>query len=200
VELDTQQPPTEDPGDDDDLGPAPGTSGHRRWPLSRTVTAVVVLGLVSMWVYVIYLAVGPGRQPPIDRLDDPAFARAAEERCAAALDEVGELPEATETTEPTQRAGVVEQANRIYDGMLDDLEGERRLVPDGDQRERVDAWLADWRVFLGDRQAYVENLRHDPGARMLVSEKDHTGRHITGWIDEFAKANRMPSCASATDA
>ena len=40
----------------------------------------------------------------------------------------------------------------------------------------------------------------DPDARMLVSEKEGEGRHVTAWIDEFAAANRMPSCASPTDA
>lgn len=202
MELDIQQSPTQDPvAEDAGDGDRPTTvEGRRRWSTGRIVTTAVVVGLVSMWVYVVYLAFGPGRQPPIDRLDDPAFAQAAEDRCATALDEVAQLPEATETPVPAERADVVEQANGIYAAMLDDLEASTRLAPAGEQRERVDAWLADWRTFLDDREAFVDNLRQDPEARMLVSEKDSTGRHITGWIDEFAKANRMPSCSSATDA
>jgi hypothetical protein len=35
---------------------------------------------------------------------------------------------------------------------------------------------------------------------LLVSEKPGEGQQITGWIDEFATANRMPSCASPSDA
>ena len=37
-------------------------------------------------------------------------------------------------------------------------------------------------------------------ACLPVSEKAGEGQQITGWIDEFAKANRMPSCATPTDA
>jgi hypothetical protein len=161
-----------------------------------TVTAVMVL----MWGYVLYLAFGPGRQPPVDRLDDPSFAQAAEVRCTDALSEVDELPLATESESAAERADVVHEANEIYRSMLADLDDLAALAPDGDQRDRVDQWLADWRIHLGDRQEYVDNLRVDPGARLLVSEKPGEGRHITGWIDEFALANNMPSCASPTDA
>ena len=42
-------------------------------------------------------------------------------------------------------------------------------------------------------------LRADPDARLLVSEKPGEARQITGWIDEFALANRMASCATPAD-
>jgi hypothetical protein len=152
-----------------------------------------------MWVYVIYLAVGPGRQPPIDRLDDPAFAEAAEPRCADALEVIGELPVANATPDAADRADVIEQANVAFGSMLDDLDDLVDLAPAGDQRERATAWLADWRTYLGDRQQYADALRVDADARLLVSEKAGEGRQITGWIDEFARANRMPSCVTPGD-
>jgi hypothetical protein len=163
------------------------------------VLGIVVL-LVSMWGYVLYLAFGPGRQPPADRLDDPAFARAAEDRCAEAVAEVDELPLATESSTAEARADVVEQANAAYVAMLQDLDGlAGELVPAGDQRRRTREWLDDWGTYLDDRAAYVDALRRDPQARFLISEKAGTGRHITQWIDEFANANRMPACATPTD-
>jgi hypothetical protein len=161
---------------------------------------LVVAGLVAMWGYVLYLAFGPGRQPPIDRLDDPAFAVAAEDRCAEALDAVGALPVASESTTAAERADVLDRADAMFVEMLDDLDGMTHLAPAGDQRRRATEWLADWRTYLGDRQAFADALRADPDARLLVSEKPGEGRQITGWIDEFAKANRMPSCVTPTDA
>jgi hypothetical protein len=161
---------------------------------------IVVCALVSMWGYVLYLAFGPGRQPPIDRLDDPAFAEAAEERCARALNEIEQLPVASASHTAAERADVLTRANTAYATMLDDLEGLASLAPAGDQRRRAGEWLADWRTYLGDRQDYADALRSDPTARLLVSEKPGEGRQITGWIDEFAKANRMPSCVSPADA
>ena len=37
----------------------------------------------AVFVWSMYLAFGPGRQPPPDRLADPPFATAAQERCRA---------------------------------------------------------------------------------------------------------------------
>jgi hypothetical protein len=184
------EPPAETPDE------PPG----RRRRVGRIAIAGVVVGLLAMWGYVLYLAFGPGRQPPIDRLDDPSFASAAEDRCAAALDQIDELPVANATPDPADRADVLDQANEAYAGMLDDLAGMTRLVPDAEQRGRAEEWIADWRTHLGDRLEYARDLRTDPDARLLVSEKPGEGQQITEWIDEFAAANRMPSCKSPTDA
>lgn len=188
---------TDMPGPDagnDDANPSPGRRA------GRALVLPLVAALLAMWGYVIYLALFEGRQPPADRIEEPAFAEAAETRCARALDEVDTLPLATESPTPEDRADVLDQANAMFGSMLGDLERMTDLVPQGDDRDRTEAWLADWRIFLEDRESYASALRTDPEARMLVSEKAGEGRHITGWIDEFAKANRMASCASPTDA
>lgn len=164
------------------------------------VLTLVVVALVSMWGYVLYLAFGPGRQPPVDRLADTAFAEAGEARCARALTAVGKLPLADESPDATARAGVIDQANAHFAAMLDDLDRLAARVPvGGDQRRRAEAWLADWRRYLRDRGNYATKLRSDPGARMLVSPKPGQAVQVTEWIDEFAKANRMPSCVTPGD-
>ena len=50
----------------DDTEPAPEAARRRWawWTPTRIALALVVVALVSMWVYVLYLAFGPGRQPP----------------------------------------------------------------------------------------------------------------------------------------
>ncbi len=188
--------PASNDSDDGDEGASAGRGS--RW--GRTVVVVVVCALVSMWGYVLFLAFGPGRQPPIDRLDDPAFAEAAEERCARALEEVDLLPVASASHTAVERADVLARANAAYAAMLDDLDELEALAPAGDQRRRASEWLGDWRTYLGDRERYADALRTDPDARLLVSEKRGEGQQITGWIDEFANANHMPSCVSPTDA
>jgi len=195
VPADAPTVPVDHPDVDSDAKP-PG----RPMTLGRIVVIAVVVGLVAMWGYVVFLAFGPGRQPPVDRLEDASFARAAERRCGAAVADVEELPGASEASSAEERADVVEQANGRFEAMLGELDGLVELAPSGEQRDRAERWLADWRTFLGDREEFASDLRSDPQARMLVSEKPGTGRHITAWIDEFARANRMPSCASPTDA
>ena len=66
--------------------------------------------------------------------------------------------------------------------MLDDLEA---ITPTGEDGEIVTAWLADWRTYLGDREAYAEALRSDPEAQLLVTAKDR--EQITEFIDAFSR-------------
>ena len=169
-------------------------TGPRGWTPGRIVAAALVVGMVALWAYVLYLAIGPGRQPPPDRLDDPAFATAAEVRCDEALDVVAALPRASESTSAVERATVVAEANQAFTEMLDDLD---RIAPDGEDGEIVREWLADWRTYLDDREAFATALRRDPEARLLVSAKDND--QITEHLDAFAADNHMPACATPLD-
>jgi hypothetical protein len=166
----------------------------RRWSTGRIVVTVLVAAMVAMWGYVMYLSFGPGRQAPPDRLGDPAFAEAAQARCDEALDEVATLPRAVDVATSAERAEVVDAANRSFGAMLDDLEA---LTPAGEDGELVAEWLVDWRTYLGDREAYVEALRDDPEARLLISPKGN--RQITEAIDGFAADNAMIACATPID-
>ena len=174
--------------------PAPGEDQPSRWRIGRVLIVIAVIGMVSMWGYVLYLAFGPGRQPSPDQLDDPGFAIAAEVRCSEALAAISLLPAASESITATERATVIDDANAELDAMLDDLDG---IVPRGGDDEIVREWLADWRTYLDDRERFADALRGDPGSRMLVSAKD--GQHITEHLDAFAADNRMRSCATPLD-
>lgn len=177
--------------------------GARRWTVGRVTVALVVGLMVTMWGYVLYLAIGPGRQDSPDRLADRGYATAAQERCTKALAEVAALPPAAAAANDgadiaaraRERASVVERANRSFALMLDDLE---RMAPAGEEGQLVRAWLADWRTYLADRVAYVRDLRADPQARLLVSPK--RGQQITEYLDAFSRDNSMPACATPIDA
>lgn len=167
---------------------------RRRLRPVPVILTILVAGMVAMWGYVLYLAFGPGRQDPPDRLDDPRFAVAAQARCEEALAEVAELPRATDARSATERAEVVDRANQAFAEMLDDLD---RLVPGGEDGELVRAWLTDWRTYLRDREAYATALRTDPEARLLVSPKN--SQQVTEYLDAFAGDNRMVACATPID-
>jgi hypothetical protein len=156
------------------------------------VAAVVLL--VAMWGYVVYLAFGPGRQAPPDRLSDPTFATEAQAICEAAHAEVDQLPRAIEASDATQRADVIAEANARFTEMVDDLEA---IAPGGEDGEIVTKWLADWRVYLEDRADYAEALRRDPDAQLVVTAKDR--EQITEYIDAFSADNKMITCATPID-
>jgi hypothetical protein len=160
----------------------------------RAAATVAVGAMVVMWLYVLYLAVGPGRQPPPDRLDDPAFGRAAQDVCSEALDDVAELPRAVQADTAGERADTIVRANARFGAMLDDL---APLAPAGEDGEIVAAWIADWRTYLDDREAYADALRTDPDARLFVTARDR--EQITEYIDAFAADNRMPACGTPID-
>ncbi len=165
-----------------------------RWSPTRIILVVLVVAMVAMWAYVLYLAIGPGRQPPPDRLNDPAFTTAAQARCEAAHAAVDQLPPAHEVADAAARAGIVDDANAEFGAMLDDLAA---IVPPGEDGKLVTAWLADWRTYLDDRERYADALRVDPEARLLVTPKDRD--QITEFIDAFTADNRMIACATPLD-
>jgi hypothetical protein len=167
----------------------------RRVTVGRVVVVVLVAGMLAMWGYVAYLAFGPGRADPPDRVDDPAFAVAAEARCRQALADVAQLPPASATPEPAPRAEVLEAANATFAAMLDDLD---LLVPAGDDGRIVELWLEDWRTYLGDREDYAARLRTEGDTRLYVTEGPG-GRHITTQIDHFAEDNDIPACSTPLD-
>ncbi len=162
--------------------------------VGRVLARVAVALMVGMWGYVLYLAIGPGRQPPPDRLADPTFATEAQAICSGALDDVAQLPAAVSAESAAERAGIVARANARFATMLDDLDG---IVPAGEDGDLVEQWLADWRTYLGDRSDFVDALRTDPDAQLLVTAKDQD--QITEFIDAFSADNRMTACATPID-
>jgi hypothetical protein len=166
----------------------------RRWTAGRVVLVLIVVAMLAMWGYVLYLAFGPGRQPPPDQLADPAFGQAAEEVCRAAHVDVAALPPAVEARTAAERAEIITQANDRFATMLDDLEP---LTPAGEDGAVVQEWLADWHTYLSDRVAYAEALASDPEARLYVTAKDNA--QITEYIDAFAADNHMQACGTPID-
>lgn len=158
---------------------------------ARVAIALVIAGIAALWVY----ALTRQPEPPPDLLDDMSFASRAEEVCAASAARRDALPQAYQTDDPIERAGVVEQANADLARMLSQL---RAALPAGERdRRMLDEWLGDWEAYLGDREDYARRLRAEGDARIYVTEKD--GRQITVAIDRFAEVNDMPACRTPKD-
>lgn len=189
--------PTDDELDDATDSVSPVVETHRRDGRgTRIALGGLVVALVAFWGWAfVYQLTNQGERDMPDRLDDLSWTPAADQVCRAAADRVAELPQAFEAATAAERADVIDAATAEYDRMLLELES---IAPtDGDAGRLVDEWLADYRVFLDDRRAYADQLRADPMARFLVTEK--YGSHITAPIDRFARVNEMEACMSPLD-
>jgi hypothetical protein len=175
--------------DDDD--PQPLSVGRR---LGRLLAVAVAVGLAALWVYALW---GPVQRSAQGELDSNVFPAAAEPLCAATMLRIDELPKAFESRENVARAQAVAAANLELAEMLDRLDAIAPTATDGDDGRMITEWLADWRVYLDDRADYAVRLAEDPGARMLVTEKD--SRQISEPIDYFSRVNDMPNCGTAGD-
>jgi hypothetical protein len=162
--------------------------------VGRTLAILATVLMVGMWAYILYLAIGPGRQDSPDKIADPAFATRAQSICDRALDEIAELQPASEASDARARSEVIEQADAELARMLEELE---EIVPGGDDGVVVRRWLADWHTYLGDREAYADRLRTEPDARLYVTAKQ--GNQITEFLDQFAKDNDIPACSTPAD-
>ena len=154
---------------------------------------VFLVASTLMWIWMLFFY-DPGLL--IDELEDRTFPTAAEEICAAALEEIDELPPAEVTFDPLERAAVIDEANDILAVMLSQLAPLAPTEPP-EAAEAVEEWLDDWSTYLGDRQEYADALRDDPEARFTESPKGP--KQISRAIDSYAQVNRMTSCETPGD-
>lgn len=158
--------------------------------------AAVVASFVGIWGYVLYLSIFEGRPEPRDRMEDTAFASAAEETCADTRAVIATLPLANQVQTPEERAALLDATTDELETMVDRLAG---LVAPADAAEAraVSAWLEDWRTHLEDRRAYAEVFR--AGQDRPFRATDRGGFQIDVLIDDFARVNFMESCETPED-
>lgn len=169
-------------------------AGSWGWSPGRIVSVALLLAMAGFWVWA-FSPWAPRGHP--DELDDPAFAGDAERRCSRALERIdAEIPLALEATSGDERADFIDAGTAILRDMVIDLAA---LAPDPTTRDGdlVRRWLADWDIYLGDRDAYASDFRAGIDAPLSVTVV--RGGQVTDPIDSFANANDMPSCASPTD-
>lgn len=175
--------------DRNNLRPETGSWG---WTPGRVIGILLILAMAAFWLWAFLWS--PRGHP--DELDDPAFTVAAEDRCAAALDELREVPSAETALDLDDRADQLVVTTGILTEMVADLRADApsSTIRDG---ELVDRWLDDWDTYIADRNIYIERLRAGEDTIFEVTARD--GDHITSPLDLFATINRMPSCQAPGD-
>ncbi len=154
--------------------------------------AVVVAGSFALWAYAFS---GAAKKDPPDTLHDAAFGQTAEAMCAPVKADIDALPPAPAAHDPQERAATLYQANELLAAQLAEL----RTPPRGDAFDTgiIDQWLADWDQYLIDRTQYADILATGTDAKFVITARD--GEDYTKSMDNFAKVNDMPSCATPGD-
>ncbi len=168
-------------------------STNRRTLALRAFLAALVVAMGVLWVYAFFLA--PSGNP--DRLEDRAWAAAAEVRCARALDEVALLPTAASAPDPATRADDLDDATAVVRAMVDDLAALGGGA--GDDRDLVAHWLADWEVYVADRLAHAERLRSEGDVKPLLTALPSGAGSVLERMNGFARVNDMESCLDPGD-
>jgi hypothetical protein len=179
----------------DEAGQASETDDDgRRWTVARIAAVIVGLGIALFWIWI--LSGAPAKDNP-DQLDDPAYVEALQARCIALREDIGELPLPEETPTAPERAVVIGEANDLIAVFISDVEAD--APTEGDDAISMAGWLKDWKLYLANREDYVDRLSEDSSARLLVDESE-LGDPVDRTIQVFAEINRIPECATPGDA
>ena len=153
-------------------------------------------GFVAFWVYALFFA----SKDAINKIGDTAWGQRAEQICVAANTERESLIDlrrfdGDDRALLTERAGFVDQATDLVEGMLDDVVA--ALPTDDKGRAIVPIWEADYRAYLDNRRDYADRLRE--GDDSLFRETAVDGIPVGEKLQTFAADNDMPACAPPTD-
>ncbi|MGI9613008.1 MAG: hypothetical protein ACR2QO_08875 [Acidimicrobiales bacterium] len=176
--------------DEDRTGAAAG-GGLR--VVGKVLAGLVIAASFAVWGYA-YSGLADRDTP--DLLDEQAFATSAETICAATVAELDELPGALDAVDGRDRAQQLRTSTARYEEMLTGLD--REVAGTDRDVEITRAWLADWRVLIGDRYRYADEIEVDENAQFLVTDTG-VGERLERRVTRFANTNSMPSCIAPTD-
>lgn len=175
-----------------------GSGDHRRRPgrVGRIAAAATLAVIAGFWIW----AFSPWRPDSnVDRLSDDTYVDLAIPICQDMLDRLAALPSGRDADSPQQRAEQLVEANLVVADTVDRLRAAITGPPD--DVDLLTRWIADWELYLGDRDHHVERLEGaGPGddTRFRLTEIPG-GRGVDARIDGFATVNGMEECFTPGD-
>ena len=165
----------------------------RKLSVGKIIPIVLLLTIALFWIWALS-PLAPSGHP--DKLDDSSFAAEAKILCGLAEEELKDIPFAFSASSPSERADQIDQGTAIYRALVADL---LSIAPDQGTRDGrlVRLWLADYLVYLDDRDTYAMKFRNGIDEAFTVTKKG--SRWVTDPVDEFAKANKIRECLVPLD-
>ena len=161
------------------------------WGRGLAIGAVVAMVIFWIWIF----SGAPAKDNP-DKLQDAAYVAELEDRCQALRDDLDELPNAADLETAAQRADVLDDANVLVAGFIDDLQAGAPTT--GDAATSVKGWIGDWETYLANREDYADRLRTDSSAQLLL-DRSPLGDSVDKAIQIFSQVNEIPACETPGD-
>lgn len=173
-----------------------GDEVPRRRSVWQVPLILIGAAFAVFWVWALFFA----SKEALNKIGDRAWADRAEAICAAAdaeriaLVDLREI-DTDDAADLAERAGIVDRATDVVEGMLDDVVA----APPADDKgaDLVPQWEDDYRTYIGNRRDFTARLRN--GENEPFTEAAVDGIPISEKLEQFAGDNEMPSCAPPQD-
>ncbi len=162
------------------------------WGRGLAIGAVVIMVIFWIWIF----SGAPARENP-DKLQDEAYVTQLEDQCQTLRDDLDELPNAADLKTAAERADVLDDANVLVAGFIEEIEA--GAPTSGDAAVSMEGWITDWKTYLANREDYAERLRTDPGAQLLLDRSTIGADSVDKAIQIFTQVNEIPACETPGD-
>lgn len=171
----------------------------RKLTVWTVLIGIALLAIAVMWIYAFFFA----NVKSSDIMPDKAWVARAEATCAAVKPKIAAQPAANTFKNVTprsealrQRADVGDQVTGFVRDLVTTLKADKPA--DAASLNLATLWLAEYDVYIQDRDAHVAQFRagNDPPFAETPNDKGAPGPVR---MDTFVRLNRMPSCQVPLD-
>ena len=150
-----------------------------------------------MWVY----AFGFAPRESFNKINDEAWQARSQAHCKTAENQRFSIQDLTpmkpdDPTALTKKAKLVETATNTLETAINLIASDR--PSDAKGQELVPRWIADYRIYIADRRAFIVALR-TATKRPYFAETEVEGVPVSERISKFARENNMKTCQTPYD-
>lgn len=149
-----------------------------------------------MWIYALFFA----SKEVVNKVADEQWRRDSDELCLSAKKQRESLIDLRLVSESgpdalAERAVIVDLATDTIENMVNEIA--KLPIADAKGAAIVPLWLADYRIYIGDRRNYADQLR--AGTNLPFSETQIDQLPLSEKLATFATDNHLVSCKPPID-
>lgn len=163
---------------------------------TRVVLSIIIAGICLMWIYALFFA----SKEAVNKVADEQWRQNSDEICLSAKKQRDLLIDLRLVNESgpdalVERAEIIDLATDSIENMVNQIA--KLPVADAKGAAIVPLWLADYRIYIGDRRTYADQLR--VGTNLPFAETQIDQLPLSEKLATFATDNRLASCKPPID-